>query len=446
MSRSPILNSIVSLLLIGAGGFALLWLGEGEAKQLPETGDQRLAVKVAEVVDHTDGITFDVNGVVVARREIKIAAEVAGRVVFKAENCRPGRTVKTGDVLVKIDDSEYKLEVKRLAEEVAQADANLKEQDVEVETILNKISTAKEELIIRARELARFADIDDPGVFSQTEVDAARRNELAARDALQSQKDKLQLLKTRKARFASAKALANAQKEKAELELSRCELRAPSDGVIISENVEQDGYLQKGSIVVSLQDRTSLEVSCNLHMRQMNWLWQAAPAADPTVDDEFSFPETLVTITYKLNSIEYEWNGKLHRFEGGGIDSQTRMIPCRVNVPEPRKVLRDGKLLSPSGVPRPPVLLTGMFVSVKVNTTPPLRLLRLPDRAVQPGNTVWVVRNGELFPIEVRIAVMRDGMAIVLADESELRAGDEAVTTPLVSPVEGMAVAIQESS
>lgn len=440
----------MSVTLIGLGIGAFILFGEAKARQETPQGDQRLAVEVTEVVEHQDGITFDVNGIVVALREINIAAEVAGRVAFKAENCRPGRSVKTGDVLVRIDDSEYKLEVQRLAEEVTQADANLKEQDVEVESTMNQIALANEELVIRQRELARFADIDDPGVFSQTEVDAARRNELAARNTVQGHSDQLQLLKTRKVRFASAKALANAQKAKAELELSRCVLKAPVTGVIVAENVEQDGYLQKGNVVVALQDRSSLDVSCTLHMRQMDWLWQSAPAPDPTNSDEFQFPETPAKVIYKLNSAEYEWVGLLNRYEVGGIDAQTRMIRCRVNVSSPREVNRvaaavSGKGISGKGISRPPMLLTGMFVNVRVTATPPIGLLRLPDRAIQPGNTVWVVRGDVLTPIQVRVAVTQDESAIVLGDNSELRPGDMAVTSPLVSPVEGMAVAIRNS-
>ena len=44
-----------------------------------------------------------------------VPAQVAGQVVFKSDNCRPGRTVKEGDVLLRIDPVDFELEVALIA-------------------------------------------------------------------------------------------------------------------------------------------------------------------------------------------------------------------------------------------------------------------------------------------------------------------------------------------
>ncbi len=55
-------------------------------------------------------------------REVNVAAEVSGRVTYKAPGCRAGAPVREGDLLFRIDDREYQLEIKRLEESVEQAE------------------------------------------------------------------------------------------------------------------------------------------------------------------------------------------------------------------------------------------------------------------------------------------------------------------------------------
>lgn len=455
-----LVRTSISLLLLSIGVGGYLWMGESQVETRPPAEQEAPLVTTTRAVEHDGGIQFVADGVVVPFRQVEIAAEVSGRIEFKAENCRTGRTVKAGELLVRIEKRDYELDVMRLKEEVAQAGAMINELVVETSTVENQISKTEEQLEIDARQVVRNQDLRDRRAASNTEVDVARRTELTTESSLQSMRDQKSLLVSRRARLESAKMLGQANQEMAELALQRTEIHAPFDGIVVTENVEQDGYVQTGSTVISLQDTSQLDVTCKLHMRQMNWLWQGRPYVSPesTADtaeeaaaaklaEAYDFPDTPAKIMFRLGSTTYQWEGAVDRYDGAGLDSQTRMVPCRVHVADPAKV----KVMKGDdrafGDGTPPTLMTGMFVKVKIEARPPIPLVRLPQEAIQPRNRVWTVNDeGQLESKEISI-VTSDSEYVVVSNNRKdgLSAGDLVVISPMATAIEGMKVKTQSS-
>ena len=437
----PIARSAISIGLIAGSILGFVALGQG--RPTPTKAEVEVIkplVETARVIQHEQGIDFDVDGVVIPFREIEVPAEVAGRVCFKSDNCRVGHTVAREELLLRIDPADYQLEIRRLEQELAQAGGSIEELRVEIAGTGRQIELAKEELVIKRRELRRYEQIDDPGVYSQTELDAARHNELAARNSLQSQKDQLRLQQSRITRLEAARELAQAQLDKAKLELARTEVRSPIDGVVTTDFVEQDCYVQRGGQVVTIQDTSCMEVRCSLQMKEMHWLWQAsAETGTGLARRAYSFPETPVTVTYDLGASKCRWQGTLQYYDGGKVDEQTRMVPCRVRVCEPSRVTVENPSTS-NGLT--PVLMAGMFVTVRVHAKPNVSLLRLPEAAVQPGGTVWTVREGRLRELPLRVAHSTREQVLAYATGSEIGEGDLVVVSPLAAPTENAAVAL----
>ena len=75
---------------------------------------------------------MDVDGTVVPFREAQVAAEIAGRIIEKSVKCEAGQYVQTGDLLMKIDSTDYELEVERLTRMKEQEYQALKELDQEI--------------------------------------------------------------------------------------------------------------------------------------------------------------------------------------------------------------------------------------------------------------------------------------------------------------------------
>lgn len=445
MNSIPWLGRLVSsavILGLGVGGFFAM--GTNQVERRPPQRESAPLVETLTALAHTDGIQFEIDGVVVPFRQVDVATEVSGRVAFRAEEFRIGRAVKKGDLMLTIDKRDYQLEVARLREELKQADVMLDELKLEIANLDNQVALAQQQLEIDQRELERNENLGSSGALSQSEVDKVRRAELATRNSHQTLLDQRNLLNQRRTRLASAKALVQANLDKAELALDRTEIRSPMDGVVVSENVEQDGYVQMGSTVMTLQDTSCLDVTCKLHMRQMHWLWQSQPGSEGDQSwQAYDFPETPATVIYRLGGRAYEWEAVLNRYDGSGIDDQTRMIPCRVHVSEPLAVQLAAGESTVGAVGKPPTLMRGMFVKVRIDARPPISLVRLAPEAIQPGDKIWVVREGKLRQLAVRLAHSSRDVVLAYEEQDGLQVGDEVVVSPLSTPVNGLEVKVR---
>ena len=85
-----------------------------------------------------------------------------------------------------------------------------------------------------------------------------------------------------------------------------------------------------------------------------------------------------------------------------------------------------------------------MFVNIRVPINSPVPLLKIPPEAIRPGDQIWIVRNGALKTLSVRLVQVDQEMALVRQDASELKLGDPVIVSPLVSIREGMSVTIHE--
>ena len=274
--------------------------------------------------------------------------------------------------------------------------------------------------------------------------------------------------------------------EKAELNLRRCTISSPLTGLVVTLNVEQDKFVQRGETLVSIHDTSRLEVQCSLYMKQVEWLWSEKPGAEtpevPAVTEDnlqtvktetqiaaeaeaqakaesaalrqyYQFDDTPVKLTYNLDGVIYQWGGTLTYLDGPGLDSRTRMMPCRVLVEDPLKV----ESFNDAGVPVKtsisPTLMPGMFVTIEIHANPARTLLNLAETAVLPGGTVWkVVKNEDGKDVLARASKIttahyesKTGRIIVYRRRGALEEGDQVVISPLASPVEGTFVHVLNS-
>jgi len=437
-------------LIIAAGVaifFALFSLRKGPETKPPDKEIPMVATTTVEAQD--DGLTIDVDGLVVPFREISLSAEVSGRVVGKSAVCRAGHFVTKGTVLIEIDPSDYKLAVKQLDKELAQAEAGLKELEEETASTDDLVGIAQASLKLQEKELGRLMRLAQKNYATDSQIDAEERNVLAARNAYFTLRGKLRTLQARHVKLESSRDFMAVRKEQAELDLSRTTVRAPIDGVVVSDSVEVDSYVSKGTPLAVIEDISAVEVKCNLRMDELYWIWQQQPASNaenaihtPRVD--YQIPKTPATVSYSLAGREYTWDGLLSRFEGIGLDQDTRTVPCRVLVNSPREVRIAGdtaadssQQLSELGLP---ALVRGMYVSVKIHTKPESSLLKVPEAAVRPGGRLWRVRDGKLHVVEVHVVNVSDHVATIRANGSEVIVGDKVVVTPLAFVEDGMAV------
>jgi multidrug efflux pump subunit AcrA (membrane-fusion protein) len=436
--------------ILGAGVAAFMLLGRQPPPDRKATETTAAAlVQATEAVRETGGLTIELDGVVVPLREVTLAAEVPGRVLRKSDACKAGRSVIEGTVLFEIDPRDYEFDVSRLERELSQASLAIEELGEEMIQNATAIDLARQQVALAHRDVARLEGLKSGRIVTESELDRALREELLATTNLNNLQGQGRMLQKRQHRFEEAKSLAATMLEKAQLDLSRTRVLAPTSGVIVEDHVEQDSYVAKGTPMVTIEDTSAAEVRTSLQMDEVASVWRAAGAAEAAAGSSHDLPATPVTVVFSIGEKHYEWDGVLSRQEGRGLDERTRTLPCRVIVAEPaavRAVDRYGVPLEslPAGSPR--ALLRGMFVAVRVHVDAPGELVSIPEEARRPSGEVWLIRGGRLAVIHPRPVQVSDGKAIFESGSSGLKPGDRVVTSQLTHPRAGMAVAESAAS
>jgi len=458
--KQLLVRSALPLLILAAGLAVMLALGTRKQEtQAPENPGQTPVIETLAVRPFDGDLTLAIDGVVAPVREIEVAAEVAGRVQFKADVCRAGHYVRRGTPLVEIDTRDYELERLRSQKLRERAGAELAELDVEQSNLESLIALAERDRELQQGELDRLLRISRS--VSESETDRARRAVLVADNALQTLKNQQTANRVRRDRLQIAAELAEADLQKAELDLQRTKIAAPVDGVIVRDSVEQGGFVQRGTALFRIEDMSSIEVQCNLKMSDVYWLWRQRPTsvASPPEGDEaaaYRLPPTAATVIYQFagrDDLRFSWQGMLTRFEGSGLDERTRTAPCRVVVARPRDVAFAGPPDRPPFAAGPPALVRGMFVTVLLHVRLESPLVQIPEEALQPGKFVWRVRDGRVTRLGPLALVQhvedRDATGrphrfwVTPALEADLSLTDQLVITPVEGMADGASVEVR---
>ncbi|MEE2989655.1 MAG: HlyD family efflux transporter periplasmic adaptor subunit [Planctomycetota bacterium] len=383
---------IVPVVIVVVAYMAFRTMGQGEPPVRRKTSQTQQELIVAPVVVHDDVLLLEADGVVVPFREIQLATQVAGRIARKSPRCRAGNYVEKGQELFQIDDRDYTLEVSRLSKQLEQSTLQMEEVDLDIRNVGELIEIAQEDLQLQLNEYNRLKRLEDGQVITATDVERSQRAVLMSRTTLTQLSGQFATLGKSKYRMQAGTELAGIQLEKARLDAARTTVIAPVGGVITRDLVEEDSFSQKGATLVTIEDTSHVEVKCNLRMDDLYWIWnQQQASSEEGLVDQYELPETPVDVMYELVGrvgATYHWQGRLERYDGLGLDQETRTVPVRVVVDQPHRERTAGD----SG---PSTLVRGMYVTIKIRCRPVSPLIRIPERAVQPGNRVWFVTPGE---------------------------------------------------
>lgn len=461
---SFLLNMVGTVLILGLGVFGLVFFGA--KPEVPTEASKSGQEKAVPLVDTTaiqrwtDPFQIAVDGEASTYRILTVGAEVAGRVLKKAELCRSGSFVNQGDVLFEIDSLNYQLDEQRLAARLNQAEEELRAIDVDMKNVGALFKLAMEDNELQKQHLQRVQSLFDRKATSEVEMDAATRLELTSRNAVQLQQNQLNSLLQGQRTKEAARKLAEAELQRTRVDLQRCVVTAPINGRIVDDTKEEGDYIKPGDSLVRISDSGRMEIRCSLKGEELAWIWQQnrpqnvqpVPTSEDQAQDKpadtgrkldpFQIPLVPCEVAFEFEGVETVWEGVLSRYEGSGMDRATRMFPCRVVVNQPEKTrVKSG---SHGSMVAPPTLLSGMYVTVRIPIHAPVPLYRIPAEAIRPGQQVWIVRDGRLRVVSVSMVQMLQDFALVHAIETPLSDGDQAVVSPLASIQDGMPVVLRQ--
>lgn len=419
----------VLILAAGVGGY----YGLTKWKQPPPRTEAPYLpplVETAATSAFQDSFPLKVHGEVVPYREIRIAAEVSGRIVKKHERLRGGRYVEVETALLSIDPTPYELELERLRQEERQVQLEEQRAMLEEEHTDKLIVLARRRLELAKKELRRLESLTEQVTSTQAERDEAERNVLQIQDILTVLENRRETLPLQLSEVQAKAAAFAAQKKRAELNLARTEIVAPLNGLVTDDPLEVGGYVEAGEHLLTLQDTSQFEISCRFRSEDLLWLQESRSVEEVAGRASCEIPEQPATVTFRSGDETFQWEGRLARTDGMGFDPTTRTVACRVLVEQP--LLEEGSRL--------PSLIDGLFVQVEIEVTPRTELLAIPRDAFQPDGQVWTVSNGKLKVHRVRPARISESIVLLRPGRTEIRAGDRVVTSSLPVAWDGMDV------
>ncbi|MEM7256575.1 MAG: efflux RND transporter periplasmic adaptor subunit [Pseudomonadota bacterium] len=210
-------------------------------------------------------------------------------------------------------------------------------------------------------------------------------------------------------RSAAAKlAIAQAWLETAQDQLARREYSLPFDGAIVDHSLAEGQYLMAGQSYGRSYQTNAVDIRLSL-----------SPSELATIG---SLNDASVQLQLPDAADNQSFSGRVTRV-GAEADRSTRLLTVFVR---PEQALRAHPGYKP-----------GLFVNVSLSAAQPLPVIRLPGRALQMGNQVWLIQNSRLVKkTDINVAGrQRDSVFLTGVD-----AGEKVVLDVPTGATEGMTV------
>ncbi|PQA86196.1 efflux RND transporter periplasmic adaptor subunit [Hyphococcus luteus] len=364
--------------------FGLLIAGIFMLRPQPERQEPEItAPSVFFTVANTQSVTLDVaaQGEVRPRTDINLTAQVAGRVVDTSDHFVNGGAFDEDDMLIKIEDADYRAAAAAAKARVAQAEQALR--------------------------------------LEEAEADLARRDyeelDLGAGEQPSDLTLRIPQLAQARANFEAAQA----EYDAARLNLERTTIRAPFPGRVRERIAGIGQYVTPGAQLGRIFSTDIAEIRLALTDNDLAKL--GLPLAFTETEDE---PGPVVRMSAMIAGETHHWEGRIARTEGA-IDAATRQVIAIAVLDDP---YGEG---SDDGTP----LAMGLYVDAVITGKPYENAIVLPRSALYGRDTVYSISEDDTLVAHKVNIVTTDRDTITIA--SGVEPGARIVTSPLRGASEG---------
>ena len=170
--------------------------------------------------------------------EVRVASEVTGRVIDS--RLIEGKTVAKGDLLVRIDDADLRIQLKQSEAEKADLEQLRSQLETQLDPLRHHLATAQE-------DLARYRSLKESGVATPQRLDQAENAfEEAQRQVVAME-----------GQVSATDALIDAIRQRADLaqsQIAKTKIKAPIGGVILAKAIEPGELAAPGKPIAVLVD------------------------------------------------------------------------------------------------------------------------------------------------------------------------------------------------
>ena len=358
----------------GAGVYALM-SSEPATERVEQRQEPARLVETMAVERADRTAVVQAWGEVIPADQVQVAPRVGGEIVAVADALEPGGRVRKGQVLARVDDSDYQVALRQARTELSKAKAalrieqgNQKVAETEAELLDQELSEQERDLVLRQPQLQQ----------ARADVDAAQ-----------------------------------AAIEDAQLDLQRTEMRAPFDAVVQSVSIDVGSQVSAGTTVAQLIATDRYFVELAVPAAKLRWIdaRQDGPGAGSKV--ELANPSVWGEGRTRT--------GEVVRVRPD-LSEQGRMAQVLVEVPNP--------------LDRKPPMLVGSYLRGRIQGARLDQVVALDRTFLRDDDSVWVMTGADRLEIRaVEIAYRGPERVYVSVG---LGAGDQVVTSEIATPTNGM--------
>lgn len=229
----------------------------------------------------TSGRYVSTDNAYVQQDMVSVAAEVNGPIVEVLVH--DNQAVRRGDVLFRIDPRPYQIALAQADAQIAQAEVTVNQAVTHVGETGPDIAGAQDNLRYAEQSFARYQALIDRGFTTRTEFDNARHNVEEARQRLQNARataaNAQSAVRVGGMDNQPAIQAARVARDQAMLNLSRTEVRAPSDGYVTQvDRLQVGGAVVSGVPVVTLVRSNTTYVEANYKETDLTNMVPGQPA------------------------------------------------------------------------------------------------------------------------------------------------------------------------
>lgn len=392
---------IVTLLIIAIAIFIISGLFSSKPQTRKWGGGEApsVVVEITSLQQQDYAAWIDSYGTAESLTRTQLVAEVSGRVISVSPSIRAGGEFSKGDVLVELDDRNFRVEVDITASAVADAEVRYLQE------------------------------------VAQADLAAQEWNQRPINDAAKQ-------LALRKPQVAAAKAALQAAKarlDKAKLDLERTQIRAPFDGKVLEQMIDIGQVVNPSQAIADIYGTDVVEVRLPIKIADLEHLMIPE-------DNDPSLGRPRVLLNGEFGSRTYQWQGEIMRSEGA-FDPATRMLYVVAQINDP--FIADEQR---------PAIRIGQFLSAKIQGRVMQDVYVIPRRAVSQNYVVSVADQGLLRKRKV-MPLWTDAKTVIVSAVAEtddgsllsqtgslgssfgpLRSSDQLILTPTANLPEGTKV------
>ena len=356
-------------------------LRTGPQAQPVPTRTSRVAVETTPVSFATHPTRLRAMGVVKASRSIDLKPQVSGEVIEVSENLLPGGHLAEGDVMLRLDPSDYLLALEQ-----------------------------QKNYVVRAQ--------NDLALEEGNQLVVQREFDLLGEEVSQSEK-RLMLREPQLSTLQTELAVAQSKKKQAELNLARTNITAPFNGVVSAVHMNIGTWVSSSSTLATFIGSDKYWVEVSIPEEQLQWVTLPTDSAKHGSEVKIYNPKAWGEDTFREGTVIQLLPS---------LESQGRMARLLIEVEDPLS-------LQPINASKPQILIDS-YVRVVIEGKTIDQAAQIPREYLRDGDRLWLY--DEFGKLSIRDVTVRFKSKDFVLITDGISSGENIVTSNISTPVQGL--------